>query len=219
MKQIVEYVLYCNISFTQNVDRNINLFDGNYHNVSVGYSNKHVLNKIKFLNSIFDDSFNGMFLEYNYGIKLFKKESVYIELGIRPTYSIGEELVAVLDVNGFIDKCHYSESLQIHIPIIVKYMICNNCDGFFISPFFGVYYKNELFLRQVQETGVIHNLQSSEYRIYDKNYFGFQSGLYVGFSNVFIKGIFSWDLIKNERPDCYNVLYRYDLGISVGYCF
>lgn len=221
MKKIllITIILCCNISFSQNVNKNINIFDDNYHNISVGYSNKNVINKLPSLNYISDDSFNGMFLEYNYGIKLFEKESIFLELGIRPTYSIGGELVAVADGNGHIEKCHYSESLQIHIPIIVKYTIGNNSEGFFISPLLGIYYKNEIFVRQIQGSGVIYNLQSSEYRIYDKNYFGIQSGLYIGFSYVFVKGVFFWDLIKNDKPGYYNILHRYDFGISVGCCF
>ena len=203
-----------------------------YSNISFGYTNFAINSNGA---TIIDCSYNsnGFAVEYNYGIKPIKKIDLYIETGIKATYTFAKD-VFVVYVDDDMEMDGSFRYFSISMPLNFKYKFNIPNSDFCICPYIGMYFKRNVIAKQknswseidfisgafpsVEEDGVSIVIDDLKYQ---KNQFGWQVGLSLEYKNYNIAGYYGRDFrsVVTNKNSIFNKYYGSQFGISLGYRF
>lgn len=203
-----------------------------YSNISFGYTNFAINSKET---TIVDCSYNsnGFAVEYNYGIRPIKSVDLYIEAGIRATYTFAKDVFVVF-VEDDMEMDGSFRYFSISMPLNFKYKFNIPNSDFNICPYVGLYFKRNIVAKQKNSwceidfiSGAFPSVEEDgtyivdDYLKYQKNQFGWQVGLLLEYKNYNIAGYYSRDfrsVVTNENS-IFNKYYGSQFGISLGYRF
>jgi opacity protein-like surface antigen len=211
-----------------------------YSNISLGYAKFDVSHPYEI--DYFNFHTNGFALEYIFGIKPFKKNPLYTEIGANITSTFEQE------TNKF-DVTKINTYFSFKIPLNIKYIYSLPNSKWKISPFIGLYFKYNIIAKQnlfsldvstdygstdIENTinyidgsyktkyfkyGIV---ETDDWFKFKKEQFGWQVGLGIEYNKISLSGYYSRDFQPVTVPDknlIYDRCFGSQFGVSLDYRF